>query len=62
MITTALVTYMVVKQLHGVLEGIEVTEQVSADATLPPPFTAGKRADGMGGAYTVTSVTRKDEQ
>lgn len=60
MIAASLVSYLVVKQLHGVLEGLEVTERTTQDATMPPPFEPGRRVDGLGGAYSVVSVERED--
>lgn len=53
-----MITWTVTKALHGHLEGIAVTEPVTADATLGPPFTAGQRVSGIGGDYTVTSVEK----
>jgi hypothetical protein len=36
------VTYRITKKLSGVLDGIEVTDTLTQDAMLPPPFQAGE--------------------
>lgn len=51
-------TWTITKRLHGLLDGIVVSDTLTADAALPAPFTAGQVVDGLGCAYTVLAVTR----
>lgn len=52
------VTWTITKRLEGNLDGIVVTEAMTQDASLPAPFTAGQRVNGLGCPYTILEVTR----
>ena len=53
-----MITWTITKQLHGVLEGIVVTDTMTADASLPAPFAIGRRVRGIGSDFTVLEVTK----
>jgi hypothetical protein len=53
------VTWIFVKRLHGLLEGIEVTETLTQDAKFGAPFKAGQYVRACAGSnYTVVSCER----
>ena len=54
-----MVTYTVTKLfVSGALAGLEVTDTLTQDESLPDPFTVGQHVTGLGSAYVVTDVTR----
>jgi len=53
-----MVTWTITKRLHGLLDGIVVSDTLTADAALGAPFTAGQVVTGLGCDYTVLAVAR----
>jgi hypothetical protein len=54
-----LVKYAFTKRLHGLLEGIEVSDSITVDSRLGQPFTAGQRVSGIGSDYTIVTISKE---
>ena len=52
-------TWTIIKALHGILEGITVTDTLTQDASFGAPFKAGQLVKSCAGSdYTVIGCTR----